>query len=352
MNGLDTLLAGILADPLAEAMASLPALAYVGSDLPTELLMVPGRAACHLPWDAAQPTPLADQWLESSFVPWTRSVLEFWAQGRFDFFDAVVFSRGDDSAQRLYYYICELQRRSLVAGPTPLIFDVAKAGRTSSVRHTIAAVKRLAEQLEISDLDLQGGIKRANQRRRLYADIEAARGSTGCRYERIARASLFADIDDRLREASFEAPGPEPRALLSGSTPPDDRLHIAIEATGWVVGGEWYDRSLARFGSENSIEIDDPAVAIGTHAHSQAFGARSFSDHASALVDAAHRARADAVVLWLIEEDEALTWSIPRQRSALAAAGIPVLVATRRRWDASDGIAAEIAEFLTARDFQ
>ena len=352
MNSLDTLLTRILADPLAEAMASSPALAYVGSDLPTELLMVPGRYACHLPWDAARPTPLADQWLESSFAPWTRSVLEFWAEGRFDFLDTVIFSRGDDSVQRLYYYICELQRRGLIAGPTPLIFDVARADRASSVRHTIAAVKRLAERLQISELDLQVGIERANRRRRLYADIEAARGSPGCRYERIARASLFADIDDHVREASLGAPGPERRVLLAGSTPPDDRLHIAIEATGWLVAGEWYDRALARFGSENSIAIDDPAEAIGTHAHRQALGARSLSDRAIALVNAAHNARADAVVLWLIEEDEALPWSIPRQRSALAAAGIPVLVAARRRWDASDGIAAEIARFLTTRDFQ
>ena len=40
-----------------------------------------------------------------------RSIAEQWLTGELDFLDAVVFPRSDDSAQRLYYYLCELQRR-------------------------------------------------------------------------------------------------------------------------------------------------------------------------------------------------------------------------------------------------
>ena len=38
-----------------------------------------------------------------------------WLQGDLDHLEAVVFARGDDSGQRLYYYLCELQRRGLCA---------------------------------------------------------------------------------------------------------------------------------------------------------------------------------------------------------------------------------------------
>jgi hypothetical protein len=350
MIELQSVLDAILDDPLAQARASGRALAYVGFDLPTELLMASQRHVCHLPWDADRKTPAADRWLERSFAPWTRSMLELWLEGRFDFFEHVVFSRGDDSAHRLYYYVCELQRRGLLDGPTPLIFDVAKVPRASSARHTIAAVRRLAERLEIGDQQLRNAIDAANRRRKLYADLEAARGAPGSLYERIARATLFADLDDVLRTAALEDRVPRRRVLLAGSAPPDDRLHMAIEATGWVVSGEWHERTLQRCGPENRSHSDDPAAAIGSHAHRLAVGARSFADRASSLVDAARGARADAVILWLIEEDEALPWGIPAQRAALSAAGIPALIATRRRWDARDGIAEEIAEFLATED--
>jgi hypothetical protein len=56
--------------------------------------------------------------------------------------------------------------------------------------------------------------------------------------------------------------------------------------------------------------------------------------------------QAGAVLLWLTREDEALAWKVPAQRAQLAAARIPALVMTARRWDGSDGAADEIQRFL------
>jgi hypothetical protein len=52
------------------------------------------------------------------------------------------------------------------------------------------------------------------------------------------------------------------------------------------------------------------------------------------------------VVLWQIEEDDALAWHLPAQRAALARAGVPALVLTRRDWLARDGASEEIGAFL------
>src|SRR5690606_6215983 len=79
-------------------------------------------------------------------------------------------------------------------------------------------------------------------------------------------------------------------------------------------------------------------------------GSRDFADRAANVVAAAGSARADAVVLWLTEEDEALAWHVARQRAALSAAQIPHLVLVRRRWDGSDDAAAAMCSYLQELD--
>jgi len=350
MIALDSILDSILADPVGPAQAAPRAIGYVGADIPADLLLASNYFVCHLPWDADQDTPFADQWLESSFAPWARSGLEDWKAGRFVFLESVVFSRGDDSAQRLYYYVCELQRRRTISGPEPLIFDIARIRRDTSIHRSIAAVRLLADRLGIGDDQFIEGINAANSRRRLFTSIEVRRGAPASLYERISRASLFADIDDALAEANLPDGDVARRVLLAGSAPPDDRLHLAVEAAGWTVTGEANERSLTRLGPEIEPDGNDAAAAIGVHAHGMLPGERSFADRSKSLIDAPRRARATAVVLWLIEEDEAMAWDVPAQYAALQEEGIPALLMPRRRWDARDGAGEEIASFLGGLD--
>ncbi|MCC7461241.1 MAG: 2-hydroxyacyl-CoA dehydratase [Gammaproteobacteria bacterium] len=338
----------ILADPLRATPGATrgPTLGYVGADLPLDLLLATGRPCCHLPWVADRATPLAQQWLESSFPGWACSILEDWALGRFDTIGQVIFSRGEDAAQRLYYYVCELQRRGQLAGPEPLIFDIARIPRASSQRHTGAAVRHLAAQLAVSDAALVAGIRQANRRRAQWADINADRSSHGPIYEKIGRASLFADLDRLLETAGLPAGIARRRVLLAGSAPPDDRLHRAVEEADWSIIAEAHPLAPARLGPAISEYEPDPAVAIALQRHAMPYGPRGFGDAAEGLLAAAGRSRADAVLLWLTREDEALAWHVPAQRARLAAAGIPALVMPARRWDASDGAADEIRGWL------
>jgi hypothetical protein len=339
----------VLADPLHAARSRTGAIAYVGVDVPSDLLLATGRVTCHLPWRADRATPVADQWLESGFPGWARSMIEDWAAGQFDCFDQVVFSRGEDSIQRLYYYVCELQKRGALGGPKPIIFDIAKIPRESSRRHTVAAVGKLARQLGIDEAGMLAGIARANGRRKLFDRIDAGRETHGSLYERVARATLFADLDSLLETAAWPTGTVTGRVLLAGSAPPDDRLHLAVERTGWSVTGEMIERSLTRLGPQTQSNFHNAAEAIAHQLLATSLGPRGFGDAAAALVAAARRARADVVLIWLTREEEALSWHVPAQRERLAAAGIAAHFMTSRSWDATDGASDEIHRFLESR---
>ena len=284
-------------------------IAVAGPDLPHEVLLA---ARCHagpLPFDPDRTAPRAAQWLESKFAPWAPAVLESWLEGAYDHLDAVLFSRSDDTSQRLYYYACELQRSGQLRGPEPLIFDMARIPRDISRDRTVAQVRALATRLGVSDALLEAAIQQANL--------------------------------DRL-QAAPQAKGR--RCLLAGSAPPDLRLHHAATQAGWTAVGQTLTDQWTLDGTPGAEHSGDPAAAIGAALHARQGGPRSFADPGALLAERA--AGCGAVVLWRIEEDEALCWHLPAERRALDAMGLPHLVLTRRDWLARDGAAAEITAFL------
>lgn len=345
-QALVTAVQAALADPLAQVRGATAPIAYVGLDVPLDLLYASGRAYCHLPWQRGRATPQADRWLESAFPGWARSIMEDWLGGAFDCFDSVIFTRGDDAAQRLYYYLCELQRRGLAGGPRPLIFDTALIPRATSVEHCARAVRALMAELEIDDAALAAGITQANRQRGAFARLAARRAAPGHLFENIARAALFRDLTPLLENALLAPAQGARRLVLGGSVPPDDLLHRAAEASGWNVVGETHQLTLTRHGAAVGVDHDDPVPALARHCNTLTGGARAFSARATQLVATARELAADAVVLWLTEEDEAQAWHVARQRAALTDAGIPHLIQTRRHWDGSDGAAAELGAFL------
>jgi hypothetical protein len=286
-------------------------IAIAGPNLPLDLVAATGRDAGPLAFDPNRPAPRARQWLESKFAPWAPPVLEAWAQGAYDGIDQVLFSRADDTSQRLYYYLCELQRRGAIAGPEPLICDIAKIARPTSLARTVAKLRDLAERLGVADQALETAIVAAN-RQRGAAPVMAC--GKAC--------------------------------LLAGTAPADRRLHEAVAAAGFVPVGRTLAEDWADLGPLIEEGTGDPLSALGRQMHLREGGSRSFADPAALLGRAVAQAKAAAVVLWRIEEDEAQTWHLPAERRLLEASGVPHLVLTRRDWLARDGAAGEITTFL------
>jgi hypothetical protein len=226
------------------------------------------------------------------------------------------------------------------------MFDIARIRKPSSEVWTNTAIKRLAGELGLSRDALETGTERANARRELLGRLNIKRQAAGHVYEHIARASLFAPIDSLVTELPEAGPASKGRVLLAGSSPPDDCLHRAVEAVGWSVVCETYDRNLTRLGPSIETGGENVFERIGRHAHANNVGARAFHDRAKHLLNQARSSQADAVIFWLIEEDEAIAWDLVSSRQALEEAGIPCLRLTRRKWDCSDRSCGDITFFL------
>jgi hypothetical protein len=404
---LDALLSELLVDPTSHARAHHAAggrvIGFIGADVPVELILAADALPFCLTGFAGRPTPQADAYLESSFAPLERSIAEQWLSGELRFLSSVVLSRARDSSQRLYYYICELQRRGLCPGPQALLYDVAKIQRETSLAHTVGATRRLADVLGSSPTAIAGCVEIRNRRRGLLRDLQgvrygAAAPPDGSLVERVMRVSDQGDagrFDGALGEwletlatagsavGAFAAAGSgleasaaagsglgalaaagsgvgavadsrhgagaalpaRLRIVLAGSAPPDDRLHLAIERAGGCVVAEYGDHAVGRLGGP-VVTSGDALQAVAAHYHGLGYGPRMFGDRASELVTVAQSSGAAAVVLWLVEEEEALIWDLPGQLQALAAASIPALVLTRRRWDAGDDALDRIRAFV------
>lgn len=335
-----------LADPLADGRGRADAVGFVGPDVPIEVLIASGRPFGHLPWQPDAATPWADRWLESSFPFWSRSILEQWHDGVFDSLESVVFSRADDASQRLYYYVAELQRRGKLAGPMPLMFDIALIPRESSLQHTETALLELMRALGVADAALPDAIERANGLRRRCGKLELERAADGPLYERLARAALWTDPCQWVEDLQLPVAAPAAaRVLLAGSLPPDERLHVAVEAAGASVVAEAHALAPARLGPELEIGQQRPTAALARQLRAGSVAPRAFFDRAAWVAARARAARATLAVIWLTREDEALAWVAPAIERALAAAGLPTLLLTARRWQADDETSDLIAEF-------
>lgn len=356
MSTLEELVRGAREDPLSAAREAARAgqavVGYVGVDVPVELLVAAGAFPLRLPAPVGVATPAADAYLEPGFLREHRAMAELWLGGALDFVDTVVFSRGSDSAQRLYYYLCELQRTGRCRGPQPLLYDIAKIPRDSSRAHAVDSTRRLAAALGCREQSLAQAVAAADSHRASFARLAALRAT-----ERAPPGEACADLllaEGVLPWARFDAALAQwlagdwrdwrgPRVLLAGSAPPDPRLHAAIDRAGGRVVAEHGD---FRPDDGRLGHASDLLDAIGRRAHELPAGPRSFHDVAEGMLRHVVECRADGVVLWITEEDESWTWEVPAIQAALAARSLPLLVLPRSRWDGADDATSRAAQFI------
>jgi benzoyl-CoA reductase/2-hydroxyglutaryl-CoA dehydratase subunit BcrC/BadD/HgdB len=340
---LEALVDRVLTDPLRAARSAGArggrAIGYVGPDIPVELILAASAIPVRLCGTPAEATPGAERYLEASFSPESRSIAEQWLTGALDCLESVIFSRSDDSAQRLYYYLCELQRRGDCGGPKPLLYDLARIKRGLSLAHTIESTRRLAAELNVSEADLHGATARVNARLALLSELSALRAATpapqGSLVHRITRASHcdWSMEFDRALERWLAAPvyaDSRRRVLLVGSAPPDERLHRAVESAGATVVEELNDLSAAPLAS--SSRCANALEATAQRCYRTIGAIRSLLQSPQDICRRAHELRVQGVIVWLIATETGLAWEAPHLERALRDAGVPVLLLTLQPW--------------------
>lgn len=378
-----SLLNRTLDDPL-QAARSRRAIGYLGWDVPVELILAAGAVPVQLSALAhSGATTLADRFLESSFSAESRVVADRWLAGDLDCLEAVIFSRSDDNAQRLYYYLCELQRMGECKGPRPVLYDLARIQRASSVAHTIESTHALASSISVDESKLGVAIQRVAARQALLRELAKLRmadevplGSVAHRIVRGARADWSGEFDGSMRQwlAGAATVEPRKRVLLVGSVPFDDHVHAAIEVDGVAVVGEINQAcsaaslplpvSRATHSNGSSAELSaesafggDLNSGLGTSSSMEIIAHRCYEQTRAIstllqsptdIVKAARTLRADGVIVWMLATDTGLAWEAPRIERALREASLPTLMLTSQPQTLSAEALAQIAQFRSA----
>jgi len=356
-NTLDARISALLADPLRAARLAADSgrrvIGYVGPDVPVELILAADALPVRVSGKSGMATPRADSFMERAFMPEMRSIAEQWVSRELDFIDSIVLPRSDDSAQRLYYYMCELQRLGRCAGPKPIIHDVAAINRPTSVGHTIAATLKLAREIGARERSLPRAIGEVAEHMHALRQVASIQqgdsplyGSVALRLARCLHSCWDAPFRREL-QASFAGLARaqmERRILLVGNAPPDDRLHRAMEKSRATVVRELTDANW--FADRPSPEAAVQSFEdIGRRAHARASLSQRLARSEDAILEAAQGARAHGVVIWMIEEETSLGWELPAQLATLKRAGIPALVLTRQPWEADSGVLRALEDF-------
>jgi hypothetical protein len=359
MSSLGTLVDAVLQDPLCEAHTAVRAgrrvVGYVGPDIPVELILAAGATPVSVGCLIESATPTANRYLESSFSAGSRALAQQWLTGQLEVLQHLVLPRTDDSLQRLYYYICELQRRGECAGPKPLLYDIASLERPSSIAHSVHATRLLAADLQTEPSALQAAVARVRDRTqgldRLVALRQQPEPPAGSLVRRALRASgcTWSHTFDAALAAWLDAPTlmqPVCRLVLLGSDPADERIHATVEAAGATVVDEISVNTRARVEMQRS---DDLMSDIARRYLQSSTSSRALLRSAATLQARMHSARADAAIVWLTATETGLAWQVPMLLQVLRAANLACLVLTGQPSIPDAGTLEHIAGFVQAR---
>ena len=359
------LAAELLADRTRHARAwkaaGKPVVGFLSNSVPVELIDAAGCFPLQLPALPSASTPLADRYMEDLFDPMARSVFERLLAGEFAFVDLVVLPRAVDSFQRMYYYLCELQRLGLERAPAVFLYDVLQTPTYSSAEYSYARTLDLKRRLEalaqrsISDADLHASIGSYDAVRRRLAGAFEQRCAAPCAIagetvmdlltvsQIVAPRTIEATLDALL--AADTAPAGGKRVVLVGSAHDEPLLHARIAAAGGQVVGDYHWRGELLWGPELDRTLP-PLRALATHYQRDVRGARTFPVPIAEFGEFVRARRADAALFYYYEQEEALTWDHVEQRQALDALGVPWLCLSMQPYPAGPAVDAQLREFL------
>lgn len=315
---------------------------YTCSYVPRAFLSVDGLFPVRLRAPGIAGTEIADTYLSSVICSYTRSLLEFAMDGRYDFLGGWVFAVGCDHARRLFDNLLYLRAPSFAH-----LLDLPHKLGEPALDWFTDELRLLANGLaahfgaDFSEQSLSRAVRAYNENLSLLGSIAALREHdrpliTGGEFLRVMLASLVAPADllaphiISFREqviARGNAGHFRARLLVAGGVVDDPSFIDVIESVGGLVVADRFCTGSIP-GLEPLPETGDPLRAIAATTLGKTPCPRmmeEFETRASAILAAVRDSRADGVILQAIKFCD--TWGVDGSAlaSRLRSEGVPVL---------------------------
>lgn len=309
---------------------------YVSNTIPLELIHAAGLFPLHLSGTPGEDTPLADEFLEPAFDPWSRSLFEKLIRGDYRFLDAIILPRTHDALQRLYYYLCEIERKHpQYSLPPVFLVNLLHTPRASTTAYNRARFAQFAEFLQslgnrFDDAALENSIDTYNRLRSSLSYFNRLRASADRPVSGFLAQQVYAAVQSLPAEESLSLlsqvetlaePTPDARPIvLAGSCLDHPQLHQLLDREKLCVVGDYHSLGNHFLGP---TPVPAPELtALAEHYQYHTLSGRSFEQKETSLVDFARQQNAQAIVFHYLLKEEALSWHYPRQQRAAEAAGL------------------------------
>ncbi len=327
---------------------------YTCSYVPEALLSVDGLVPIRLRAPGVAGTPMADTYLSSVICPFTRSLLEFTLEDRYDFLGGWVFTSSCDHLRRL----CD-NLEYLAPPPFLHLIDLPHKTGDAALEWYTREIAELAEALRARfDVDtgpaaLTRAIERLNRQREALQSIGDLRRRehppiSGTDFHRLVVACAAAPrnkLEEALAEVArdLEQAAPDThyraRLMVVGSELDDpDYLEIIESMGGLVVADRFCAGSIP--GLEPIPLAEDPLPALAEHTLRSTRCPRMFEQFDRRLGDLLAVIRdytVDGVIVETLKFCDIWGYESAALISALREAGVPVLRLEREYTRSGEG---------------
>jgi benzoyl-CoA reductase/2-hydroxyglutaryl-CoA dehydratase subunit BcrC/BadD/HgdB len=323
-----------------------PVIAYVGRDVPRELLRAAGATPYRLAGRPGHTEP-ADRFCGGDMDPVARSQLSRVLTGELADCAGLVISGDCEGSLRLFLYLREIQRLEPFDGVPPFTFlDLLHLPQRTSALYNATRLRQLADTLgewtgtAVTDGALAERIRESATQRSHYQGLQRLRSAvdgpriSGVDALRVFGAGMTRDDDvhpvllEQLVARGGELPVLEGvPVFLTGSAHDRPDVYRLIESRGAVVVGE--DHDWGALSAQSPVDTGTnpfPALAAAYGRGAPASAGYGIAERAEHTARQAANAGARLVVVWLRAGDDAPAWDVHAQRDALQERGIPVVV--------------------------
>jgi benzoyl-CoA reductase/2-hydroxyglutaryl-CoA dehydratase subunit BcrC/BadD/HgdB len=323
--------------------------------VPEEMIIAAGLLPYRLSGNPASGTALADKYTEPFYAPDVRSILNMLLTGAYDFLDLLIIPHTRHSVLQMYYHLKEIQEiENGIALPPLYLLDTLGARFWQSGQYSRDRLHEFRHELsqlsgrEISDVALSHALATVNRNKAWLQKVKTLRLEdpprlSGTQALQVIGSSQFMPkeeanklLEQFLDETAHFSPREGVRLFVAGSPLDNTQFYEIVESCNATIVGEdscWGNGYIGgqQDSSQNPMEVIARRYLDAPCSHRQSIGRRTEN-----LVRRALEVKAQGVIFYFLEWDNAPAWEYPDQKQALEAKGIPTISFEMQKYHLSE----------------